>query len=107
MDEAEWLKCDKRELMLGFVEANTSNRKLRLFACACVRQKWSLLSDALRAGVEVAENYADIKATEGDLSRAHTSAWGKAPSMSLHPACWVTCSELRPMLLAARVTKSS
>jgi hypothetical protein len=107
MTEAEWMACHKSEPMLEFLRDKASDRKLRLFASACVRQKWSLLSDSLRAGVEVAESYADIKATEGDLRQAHNSAWGKAPSMGLHPACWVTCSESRPMLLAARVTKSA
>jgi hypothetical protein len=46
--------------MLEFVRGKTSERKLRLFSCACARRFWLLLPDAhTRAVVRVSERYAD------------------------------------------------
>ena len=33
--EAEWLACDDPRPMVEFLNGKASNRKLRLFACAC------------------------------------------------------------------------
>jgi hypothetical protein len=69
MTEAEWLQSDDPVTMLRLVGTPSSaqgnppfvsDRKLRLFACACVRQVWHLLTDERsRKAVEVAERYAD------------------------------------------------
>src|SRR5262245_6634951 len=45
MTEAEWLACTDPEQMLRFVYGRVSNRKLRLFACACSRRIWHYLTD--------------------------------------------------------------
>ena len=58
MTEQEWLACDDPAAMLEFVTGHNANlaegvgggqpvsdRKLRLFACACCRQAWHLLRD--------------------------------------------------------------
>jgi hypothetical protein len=48
MTEAEWLAGTEPEKMLAFlrvIRAQASERKLRLFACACCRRIWRLLSD--------------------------------------------------------------
>jgi len=60
MDEATWLTCTNPEPMLTFLREKTSARKLRLFACACCRHVWHLLSDKRsRKAVEIGEQMAD------------------------------------------------
>jgi hypothetical protein len=55
--------------------AGASDRKLRLFEVACVRQVWHLLDDPrTRAAVEVAERYADGGAAADELTTAHDVA---------------------------------
>lgn len=57
-----------RELMEG------SERKLRLFNCACARQLWSLLPRHGRAAVETAEDYSDGLLTYDDLDAARKAS---------------------------------
>jgi hypothetical protein len=45
MTEAEWEGCGDIRLMADFILADASDRKLRLFACACARTFWHLLTD--------------------------------------------------------------
>jgi len=73
--EAEWLACGDPCKMLWFVEEGNYNRPLRLFAVACCRQVWALLTDERsQRAVEVAERYADGVATEEELETAFEAA---------------------------------
>jgi hypothetical protein len=45
MTESEWEVCPEPRPMLEFLREKASERKLRLFACACCRRVWNLLSD--------------------------------------------------------------
>jgi hypothetical protein len=84
MTEAKWEQCGDPSLMLAFACGSpprgkipswwfgrSHGRKLRLFAAACVRRFWHLLTDERsRRAVEVGERYADGLATDGELRRA-------------------------------------
>jgi hypothetical protein len=59
MTEEEWLECKDPHSMLELRDKVT-DRKSRLFACACIRRVWDLIeSDLHRRAVEVAERFAD------------------------------------------------
>jgi hypothetical protein len=97
VDEHEWLTGGDPARMLQWATVPgadyrqglrfplPSDRKLRLFACACCRQVWDQLTDPRsRKAVEVAERYADGEVTQSVFSRtyeavaqlAHFEGWG-------------------------------
>src|SRR5687768_1235686 len=59
MTEAEWLACTDPTPMLKYLRGKVSDRKLRLFGCACCRRAWSLLSSKCRKSLVIAERYSD------------------------------------------------
>jgi hypothetical protein len=60
MTEQEWLECSDPLKMLEFVRGKASERKLRLFACACCRLVWKeLVDDRVRRAIQLAEQFAD------------------------------------------------
>jgi hypothetical protein len=75
MTEPEWLACTDPRPMLEFLRGKASHRKLRLFACACVRRIWPVLPQGLpHEIVRLSEDYADSKATSRDLGRLRKPA---------------------------------
>jgi hypothetical protein len=71
LTESEWQACTDVTRVLGHVRPQMSPRKLRLFACACCRHLWSLLTKHRgRPTVLLAEQYADGLAGEKELDRA-------------------------------------
>ena len=77
MTEREWLTCTDPEAMLGYLFNVTSQeREQTLYACACCRSIWHLLTDPRsRQAVEVAERFAEGQATAEELSAALSLAW--------------------------------
>jgi hypothetical protein len=77
MTEAEWLACSDPQQMVAFLEARDMfpGRKARLFAVACCRRIWHLLSDVPgRRAVEVAELFADGHAGGEEIRQAYVAA---------------------------------
>jgi hypothetical protein len=60
--------------MAVFLRRATSDRKMRLFACACCRSLWPVFTDPRRRSIEVAEQSADGLIDRRELSAAHAQA---------------------------------
>jgi hypothetical protein len=92
MTEVEWLQCKDPVRLLDHVRGKSgwrrllwrwvsrraprlSGRKLRLYACACVRQSWRNTPDKYsRRAIDIAEREADGRATVREMAAALTSS---------------------------------
>src|SRR5262245_25233394 len=70
-DEAVWLTATDAEALLGYLRSRLSDRKLRLFACACLRRLTHRMEDPrfVRA-VEATEEHADGLIPKRAMKRA-------------------------------------
>lgn len=113
MTEGQWLSSTDPQAMLQWFRLSAldsrvhhpgtawNDRKLRLFACACVRRIWFLLADRRsRHAVEVAERFADGMATSNEritaldnLPQVGNEGWYRDAEMAFH--C-ITPNGLRP-----------
>jgi hypothetical protein len=122
MQEHEWLASLDPAAMLSWLTkpagpANPriypSDRKLRLFACACCRQVWNLLTDPRsRRAVEVAERWADLSPerqakTARTLRRVAAKAFD-VPGIGVQGLAWLAAHEMRwsGRSMAERVAES-
>ncbi len=75
MTEAEWLSCSDPRPMLRSQQGRAGSRKLRLACCAFCRRVWHLMTDRRsRRAVEIAESFADGRASLRDLESAKETA---------------------------------
>jgi hypothetical protein len=75
MTLADWQTCTDPGKMLAYLSGKASERKLRLFACACCRRIWNLLhEEGSRQAVETAERFADGLASADELAQAKVRA---------------------------------
>jgi hypothetical protein len=78
MNEEQWLAATDPTPMLEALRATgkASERKYRLFSCACLRRVWFHLSDErAREAVSVAERFADDSALVDQVAAANKAAW--------------------------------
>jgi hypothetical protein len=75
MTEDQWPVCPQPESMLKLLRGRASDRKLRLFACACSRRVWPRLSPDERRAVELAEEVAEGRL---DSAAVELPPWGTA-----------------------------
>jgi hypothetical protein len=108
MTELEWLSCGDPRLLQRSLPGRISERKARLYACACCRRVEFLLRDvrALRA-LEVAERYAEGKATSIELlaasrwaDKAKQAAWRRDAERLTYAAVGSACQAWRNVPLA-------
>jgi hypothetical protein len=78
LTEAAWLGTPDPQEMLVHLGEGADSRKLRLFACGCVRQVWQWEDDpvSLRA-VPAAERFADGLLDRAELDSVLVRAWGQ------------------------------
>src|SRR5262245_56335265 len=70
MTEAKWFESAEPQSMLECLKVKASDRKLRLFAVACGRRVWHLLTDMGKENLLCAERFADGNATPVELKSA-------------------------------------
>jgi hypothetical protein len=72
MREKTWLACKDPERMIAFLGARVSDRKLRLFALACIRRGWQFVTDPrIPKLVALLEDVADgrVKSRQREAAR--------------------------------------
>jgi hypothetical protein len=70
MTDAEWSNCSEPDTPLLLLRGKLSDRKLRLFSCACCRRLWHLLDSQAQDLVDVYERHLDGLVTPSVLAIA-------------------------------------
>ena len=102
MTEQEWLACTEPKPMLEYLWGKASDRKFRLFRCACCRRFGAELSarPPLQRAVELGESYTDglIPREVFEASRQDCNCddpFGKAVSFAVWPTALDPAQENR------------
>jgi hypothetical protein len=83
MDEVTWrTTTNERTWMMEHIRAKALPRRLRLFACACVRRLWERLPPSAQEAVEITERFAEGLAMRDEMDVAAGQVAGGA-SISL------------------------
>ena len=94
MTEAAWLTATDPARLLDLLPGRASDRKLRLFACACCRSVWHLLPDERTCrAVEVAERFADGLAGAAELADARLAALTRCRFGGGAPCAAAACAQ--------------
>jgi hypothetical protein len=80
MTEEQWLQHTSPRRMLEFLRGRASPRKLRLFACACVRLVWDVVDESNRRVTEAIERDPD-----GRIARRNRVGRGARRARRLRP----------------------
>lgn len=95
MANTHWLECADPRPMLKLLQLRVSDRKIRLFACACCRRVWDFISPPARRAVEVAEGFADGTVKEKHLEQVlFTAATGRKENVADIAACWTANKQI-------------
>jgi hypothetical protein len=79
MTENDWLTTRDWHHMLTFLQGKSSERKLRLFACGCIRRRWpNLLGIQLQALEQIEQSL------DGEGEMRPGVAWGFTSTWPLH-----------------------
>jgi hypothetical protein len=90
--EAEWLSCSDPQLMLALLRRSTagSDRKFRLFACACCRRIWDRFPDQRnRDLVAAVEDHPGATFNDPEIHDPGVASSACEHECSGHPAYWV------------------
>jgi len=109
MSDPEWQSCTRLWQMWQILTRTCraiSSRKYRLFVTGCCRQVWPAMKEArCRRAVEVAERYADGRATPEELEAASAALpWDHAARLAAGPSVQFLCC-LEARRLAVRLAK--
>src|SRR4051794_33225175 len=104
MTEADWNICTDPQRMLEFLlgVGKASDRKLRLFACACARRVWDAVEEQCHPAIEAAERFVDEGETADELRGYYDLASGEA-SDSLSNMAAANCCESDAEVAASRM----
>src|SRR4051794_21834083 len=108
MTEEEWLCCSDTMTMLEFLRGKTSERKMRLFACACCQFLSPLMTDERsRRAVECGERYADGLASPLELEVLRAEARAAIPKKNPSRGITVGTRAWREARIAHALTRAA
>jgi hypothetical protein len=92
MTEEEWLAATDPKPMLEFLKSKATDRRFRLFACACCRVRWLDMERRSQIAVEVAEAFADNAATDAERRLATVDAHRAKERSGRYDLAWAAAS---------------